>query len=379
MTQCFGEQPMSTRSNCFILRLALALLCLSQLHAQTATNPSADPNGKRSNVQPAGQAPDEMTKKIADLVHAGKYAEAQQLTTGLLVAYPDDQRLIRAKALIETLLAPAGSASATPGSNQPINTVAPAQPAVNASAAQPTGMDRVEYNSLIELARQAQQTTDLEQQNALLKQFMDKSHAFLQKYPNEMLLWQLRAASAMSLHEADAGYEAGQKLLADGAADSSNPNLQQLLSKLNLEGWLDKQKVEDYKKDRWFLGTWNSSWSDSDAPGDVRAQGNVVFSQSESGDIKSYGLQDDGKYGGNVFRGTILNAGEIKWERYLDSRLGCCPSGWQPVISSEIGGDRRTMKLIVPSQWATERDSQKGSRQRPNIYVLTKISDSQSH
>ena len=67
----------------FILGLLLVLICLAPLHAQTST-----------------QAPDDATKKISDLVHAGKYADAQQLTNGLLIAYPNDQRLIKAKGII---------------------------------------------------------------------------------------------------------------------------------------------------------------------------------------------------------------------------------------------------------------------------------------
>ena len=59
-----------------------------------------------------------------------------------------------------------------------------------------TGIDLSHY--LIELARQAQASTDLDQQNALLKQFMDQSKVFLQQHPDQMLLWQLRAASAIS-------------------------------------------------------------------------------------------------------------------------------------------------------------------------------------
>src|SRR5258708_11447105 len=98
-------------------------------------------------------------------------------------------------------------------------------------------MDKVDYNALIELARQAQQTTDLEQQTTLLKQFMKDSDSFLQQHPNEMLLWQLRAASAISLNDPIAGYVAGQKLLATGAADSNEPNLQRLLAQLKNQGW----------------------------------------------------------------------------------------------------------------------------------------------
>jgi hypothetical protein len=60
------------------------------------------------------------------------------LTTGLLVAYPNDQRLIKAKALIEKLLAPGGSTSVAPTNSQP------AQPSANANAEQLTGMDKVD-------------------------------------------------------------------------------------------------------------------------------------------------------------------------------------------------------------------------------------------
>jgi hypothetical protein len=182
-----------------------------------------------------------MTNKITDLYHAGKYAEAQQLTTGLLVAYPDDQRLIKAIALLEKMLAPGGSANAAPGGNQPTNNAAPAQPAASTNAEQLTGMDKVDYDALIELARQAQQTTDLEQQKTLLKRFMDESSAFLRKHPDQMLLWQLRAASAINLNEPMAGYEAGQKLL---GADSNDSNVRRLLAQLKNNGWLDKQQAE---------------------------------------------------------------------------------------------------------------------------------------
>jgi len=184
----------------------------------------------------AGQAPDAATKKISELVHAGKYADAQQLTTGLLLAYPNDQRLIRAQALIAKLIAGGGSAA---------NNSQPAPSTADTSAEQLTGMDKVDYNALIELARQAQGSTDLDEQNRLLQQFMEESNTFLVKHPEQMLLWQLRAASAISMNEPMNGYRAGTKLIAMGAADSNDPNLQQLLAKLQLLGWLDSYKVQE--------------------------------------------------------------------------------------------------------------------------------------
>ena len=222
----------------FVLASFLVPIPLFHLHAQTPATAPTNGSVAVAPSAPNGQAPDEMTRKITELVLAGKYAEAQKLTEGLLIAYPDDQRLIKAKALINSRLAPGGSTSAAPGNAQPN------QPAEDPNAEQLNGMDKVDYNALIALARQAQQTTDLDEQKKMLQQFMDQSAPFLQKHPDQMLLWQLRAASAISLNEPMLGYEAGQKLLGAGAADSNDPALQQLLGQLKNKGWLDKQIAE---------------------------------------------------------------------------------------------------------------------------------------
>ncbi len=134
----------------FILGLFLALTCLPPLHAQKAANAPPDTSATAenppanimpANTTPAGQAPDDVTNKIADLVHAGKYAEARQLTSGLLLAYPNDQRLIKAKALLDAAPATPGSANTTAGGySQPASNPASAQPAPNAYAERLTGM-----------------------------------------------------------------------------------------------------------------------------------------------------------------------------------------------------------------------------------------------
>lgn len=207
--------------------------------AQTST--PADTNAAATKPTPSGQAPDEVMKKLADLVHAGKYAEAQRLAAGLLQAYPDDQRLIKAKALLDKSLASSKAGDPAASSDPPESIVVSARPTVSTNAVQLTGMDKVDYDALIELARQAQQNTDLDQQKTFLKQFMNQSSPFLQKYPNEMLLWQLRAATAISLDDSIAGYEAGQKLLATGVTDSTDANLRRLLAQLKNKGWLEKE------------------------------------------------------------------------------------------------------------------------------------------
>jgi hypothetical protein len=97
------------------------------------------------------------------------------------------------------------------------------------------------------LVRQAQQTTDLPEQTQLLTQFMQQSSLFLRKHPEQTVLWQFRAVSAISLNAPMAGFEAGQKLLAAGAADSNDPKLLQLLAKLKLLGWMDRQEAEGHQ------------------------------------------------------------------------------------------------------------------------------------
>jgi hypothetical protein len=102
-------------ATCLILWLFSTVAILPSLHAQT---PMPEPStAMTASPAPPAQAPDEVTNKITGLVHDGKYAEAQGLTTGLLMAYPNDQRLIKAKALLDKLLSPGASATTTLGAS----------------------------------------------------------------------------------------------------------------------------------------------------------------------------------------------------------------------------------------------------------------------
>jgi hypothetical protein len=286
---------------------------------------------------PSGQAPEEMTHKISELVHAGKYSEAQQLTNGLLIVYPDDQRLIKAKALIDKLLSSGNSTNTAPTASQT------PQPTASANAEHLTGMDKVDYNALIVLARQAQQTTDLDEQRGLLKQFMEQSHSFMQKNSDQMLLWQLRAASAISLNDPLDGYEAGQKLLAAGAADSTDSVLQQLLGQLKNKGWFEKQEAEKQAEKQMeyltILGIWKGHLSRADHKGHEIAHFDwtIEFSKVHAG-IEGYVTTGNGKKEDKpTLRGAVLDSGEISWER----RWG---SDWIPV-QIEMDNDHRTMKF----------------------------------
>jgi hypothetical protein len=372
------------------LRWLTSLVCFSlvlPLAGSAQTSAPAGAHATAANTTPAGQAPDDLLKKVSDLVQAGRYAQAQQSVTALLMLYPDDQRLIKAKALLDKSLASPKAADAAASSNPPTSNLAPVQARANANATQLTGMDKVDYNALLELVRQARQSTDLPQQTKLLQQFMDQSSLFLQKHPSEMLLWQLRAASAISLNDPMAGYEVGQKLLIMGAADSADSNLQQLLAQLRNKGWLDRQTAEKHAKYDWILGTWSVAWSVSWPNRWPWHNGPVVENRNAQNEeffisgsaIEGYEIDADGvKSAESHIRGNILDSGEIRWEKYYSPAGGGSyiinyhaadwarfskqaysadtifyPSGFVPVISFVAGKNKGTMTMVIPSQDAS--------------------------
>ena len=372
------RKPLQAFSGSFLRVSLAALLSLAPLHAQTQANRAAP------DTTSSAQAPSDMTAKITALVNAGKYTEAQQLTTGLLVAYPGDQRLIKTKALLEKMLAAPVAPGAKPENPQ-------GQAAAGESAALLTGEDKLDYNALIERARDAQQTTDPEQQKALLQLFMGDSTLFLRKHPEQILLWQLRAASAISLNDPDAGYAAARELLAAGAADSNDASLQHLLAQLKNKGWLDQQGVEDFKKYEWIEGTWNVSWSIGERADQNGSGSKEVFSRSQSGDIEGYFFLNGHKNPKPNLRGTIRPSG-TSWQEYFltaekDSEdpgthtflVGeipgrpYYPSGWQSPISYSLSDDKKTMTMVFPQQ--SSKRNNKYTAQHPVTLVFEKISD----
>jgi hypothetical protein len=387
-----------------ILSIGLIFAAAFPLLAQTNTS-SAD-----INAVAVSQAPDDVIKKLSDLIHVGKYTEAQQLATGLLLAYPDDQRLIKAKMLLDKLLAEQ-TGNTTSLVSEPAAKTAPIVQAVKTTPDKLTGMDKVEYNSLIELGREAQQTTDLDQQKASLNQFMKESAVFLQRHPDELLIWELRAATALSLDDMLAGYEAGQRLLASGKADNDQ-DMQRLLSQLNIKGWLDKEKAVVMQKQKknevkyaWLLGTWNvsttakggafvkdttSTWSEKFVATGLIIEGYEIRSPADIELIENIGQNINDQIskagiGGALaqqvqtatatavvpsdtrlimegkkpdLRGTIHASGEITWEF-------ASHGGWTSVISCETSKDQGTMKMLFDP-------TGKGSTKKPETLLFTK-------
>lgn len=362
-------------------------------------------------------------KKLSDLVHAGKYAEARQSVTALMILYPEDQRLAKAKAVLDKSPAAGDAANAAPNSNPSPTTSstntsasAPTQPSINTNGEQLTGMDKVDYSALIELARQAQQTTDLAEQKSLLKRFMAQSDVFLQKHPTEMLLWQLRATSAMSLNSPLAGYEAGMKLVSMGAADSNDPNLQALLGALKNRGWLDQQSMQAQQHEQdvlakfsWLAGTWKVSWSwDIKRTFEgVHDRGTEVFVVSGSS-IEGYEITSSGARGASPDFRVQLSDQQLNWECFIppsdpgdifvyrshfplgsssfytigrrvdgewEKKRTFYPNGWQPVVSSQVVGGKRTMTITIPSQSLNSNPDKHAKN--PVVLTFTKISDAQ--
>jgi hypothetical protein len=279
------------------------------------------------------------------------------------------------------------------------------QLANDTNPAQLTGMERVEYDSLKELGNEAQQTTDLDQQKVLLTQFIVKSNPFLQRHPHEMLLLELYAAAAITLDYPMYGYAAGQRLLAAGAADSDDPNLQRLLGQLKIKGWLDKQTAQKAAKQAqydWLLGHWSESYSISwhgrwygplQNAGQLEQSGvlydDVDFSM-DSSTIHGTAVVNGNR--GYILTGFVQYSGAIDWQYYYlpsGSFVGYktafggrkagqvfYPSGWQPIISCVVGDDQKTMTMIIPSQ-DTSPNSKNPMSDTVTLH-LTKIGDSQN-
>lgn len=327
----------------------------------TTANPGTVGAGQASTAH----APDEATGKITELVHAGKYNDAKQLTAALLIAYPDDQRLIKAKILIDKLLAPKPSGSPIPSNRQQT------QSAGDPSSGQLTGMDKVNYNAVILLARQAQQTADLDEQTKLLEQFMSQSGLFLRMHPDQMLLWQLRAEIALTQDDVLAGYEAGQRLLAVGAADSSDATLQNLLGRLKNKGWFEadaaaaaKRQAELISKYGWMQGEWSESFSQPYTyrapdgfmssmkthtnPGLHAYKETFEVSKSEPV-IGAFIVDSSGKTKWVPTKFTLADSGELRCELYIDQE-----HAYKQASSCEIDEDRRILKLVVVREGQSE-------------------------
>ena len=191
-----------------------------------------------------GGIPDAQINKFNNYVAAGNNEEANKLVEALASFYPDDPRLPGLKAKL--------NASAT----SPSSSAKVAPPVV---PAQPTGKDLVVYNAVMLLVQQAQQATDPDTRRETLNRILWELGLLIQKYPDMVQLWQIQTSVYLELSNdypgvtsyGESGMRAAFHLLKLGAADSTNPALQQLMARLQLKGWLDTNNtLEFFRKQR---------------------------------------------------------------------------------------------------------------------------------
>jgi hypothetical protein len=205
---------------------------------------------------------------------------------------------------------------------------------------------------------------DLEEQTKLLSQFMDQSRSFLERRPEQILLWQLRAQIAASEDDVWAGYEAGQRLLAAGAADSNDSALQNLMGELKNKGWFEREAAVAAKKQEeltknygWMRGKWSESFS---IPYTYRAPDGFMSSMKthtnpgvhvyrEEFDfskslpvIEAYILDDSGKTKWVPTKFTLDGSGALRCELYIDQE-----HAYKQATSCQIDENRKTITLSV--------------------------------
>ena len=114
---------------------------------------------------------------------------------------------------------------------------APASPTTTAPAL--TGRDRLELDTLNDIWREAESATDAAVQKRALNEVLRRSQSFVEAHPEQTTVWLMRASAGLALDRPREGWEAGQKLLAQGALDSQDTQTRQVMAQLNRRKWLE--------------------------------------------------------------------------------------------------------------------------------------------
>ncbi len=310
----------------------------------------------------ADMAPESITSKLTELVRAGRYTDARRLAIGLQAAYPADERVAKAKQMIDQLISASPSSGATP---------TPAAPRNDADSL--TGMEKVDYNALADLAKRAKNSEDKAARQKLSNQLLNDSDALVKKHPDMASLWQLRAEAALGANAPLAGYEAGQRLIGAGAADRGDAAVLTVLAQLKNKGWLDRVEAERQDKIAtrefainnkygWILGYWDHS--------SIYHPQNIVKAmvvRSESGQYEIYFINPKNPgFKRLFFRGTPTDSGDLHWEAdfYNPDGRKDLPSGWNTVLLTQVSPDKTQITFMEDT-----------SRKHPWGYVLKKTGE----
>jgi protein involved in temperature-dependent protein secretion len=201
-------------------------------------------------IHPSAAAiPAATQKEIEQLVQQNKFTDALAKVDALLKANPADKDLLDLKAQLEKsakLPAPAAGAPA-----------------------KMTDEDRLEANTVNRLMVKIRESTDPADRKKMQEQVLEHTAPLVQKYPQELNLWQVRAIAALALDKPRDGWEAGKNLKALGAMSSTDPALSDVMSELNLKGWLKmdeaqikeaETKVTEGEATKLLSKLWQGTW-----------------------------------------------------------------------------------------------------------------------
>ncbi|MGA3180171.1 MAG: protein kinase [Verrucomicrobiota bacterium] len=110
----------------------------------------------------------------------------------------------------------------------------------------PTLLRNLELLKLIQA--DADSATNHEDRLRFLRELMTRSQPLLEQDPSQESIWLLRAAAAVDLNDADAGWKAGVQLKKLGADKSTDPAAIKTMAALDRKGWLgDYSPSQDWK------------------------------------------------------------------------------------------------------------------------------------
>ena len=234
-----------------LLLLFLAIQSGNTLEAQTATPPAPtyeDLLTQGNNLMKGGD------------LHgaANTAAEAIKLDSNrfegfvlaALIRYQQNNQVQAQRFLAKAYaLAPAGKKAALDKVAAIINTppVQKAAPVATAPVSAPAPVEDHEMVHQREILKLILADADANSGSArkqFLGEFLTNSAAYVTQYPNDTNIWMLRAVVAVELNDAQAGWEAGQKMKAMGLDDSDNPAVIKVMAALERKNWMGSAAIQ---------------------------------------------------------------------------------------------------------------------------------------
>jgi hypothetical protein len=114
---------------------------------------------------------------------------------------------------------------------------APAKGLPAANSATLTGQARREWTALSLVIEDANAAKESDERLPFLREYLQKSEAFVKAYPDFLPAWTFRAVAALELKDFSVGNTAGKQMERLGAADSDDEQTRRVLAMLDRKGW----------------------------------------------------------------------------------------------------------------------------------------------